>query len=77
MSHQAKLPIPKSAVTGRFVDVQKTFPLSAAEAKKLDAFLKGYNQTHAMKVSPSEDKRVVAKKRVKAKRRRTLAPSKG
>lgn len=49
MSRQARLPIPRSAAAGRFADIQETFPLSTAEEKRLDAFLKAFSQSKAMK----------------------------
>jgi hypothetical protein len=62
MAHSPKLAIPRAARNGRFEDVQKTFPLTRGDAKKIDDFLESYVQT-----------RVVKKTKAKGKRSLTLA----
>jgi hypothetical protein len=56
MAHPRKLAIPPAARKGRFEDVQKTFPLTPVDARKIDAFLEDYVETRGLKKAKAKGK---------------------
>lgn len=49
--------IPPAARDGRFEDVQKTFPLTTVDARRIDAFLEDYVETRTIKKAKAKGKR--------------------